>query len=89
MPAIASLLIGAALALRFRFLVLIPATVLTLIVTLLYLISMGYSPWPIFLSLVASVTALQAGYLCGSVLTPFLRRRQGDVRDRGVPTKTE
>jgi len=89
MPAIASLLIGAALALRFRFLVLIPATILTLIVTLVYLISLGYSAWPTTLSLIASVTALQAGYLCGSVATPYLRRRQGGVRERGVPTKPE
>lgn len=89
MPAIASLLIGAALALRFRFLVLIPATILTLIVTLVYLISLGYGPWPTTLSLIASVTALQTGYFCGSVLTPIFKRRQGDVRERGVPTKPD
>jgi hypothetical protein len=89
MPAIVSLFIGAALALHFRFLVLVPVSILVLLVTLIFLIVMGYGSWTIVLSLIAAVSALQAGYLGGSMLTPYYRRRNEQSGERRTPTKSE
>ena len=89
MPMIICLLVGGALALRFKFLVLLPATITTLLVTCAIMIAMGYSLWPITLSLIVEATALQVGYLGGAMLLPRYRRCYRRGKQKRVSTKSD
>ena len=64
------LLIGAALSLRFKVIVLLPATIITLLLSCANMIGMGFSVCEITISAIAEITALQAGYVVGAMLRP-------------------
>jgi hypothetical protein len=60
---IGGVLIGGVLGFRFKVLVLIPAIILTMIVT--GSIEVAQRPWPSALTTLAAVIAIQVGYLGG------------------------
>ena len=74
------LLIGAALSLRFKVIVLFPATIITLFLSCAVMIAIGFSVWQITVSVIAEITALQAGYVAGAML------RHRRVRHRRAST---
>ena len=61
-------LVGAALALRFKVIVLVPATVLVALVVTIAGLTVGNGLRTIALYVVANATALQVGYLVGLLL---------------------
>jgi hypothetical protein len=61
------LLIGGALRFRFKVLILLPAIILTVIVTGSIEISQGQDLWSSTLATLAAVIAIQIGYLSGIV----------------------
>jgi hypothetical protein len=61
------LLIGGALRFRFKVLILLPAIILTVIVTSSIEISHGQDAWSSALATLAAVIAIQMGYLGGIV----------------------
>jgi hypothetical protein len=61
------LLIGGALRFRFKVLILLPAIILTVIVTGSIEISQGQDLWSSALAILAAVIAIQIGYLSGIV----------------------
>jgi hypothetical protein len=73
------LLVGAALGGNFKFLVLLPATVLILLVNCVILIEQGYSLWSMALPLIINASSLQAGYFAGAMVQ---LSRQSPVRKR-------
>ena len=73
-PVIICLLVGMALALRFKFVVLLPATVIILLATCAVMIGREYSSWAITFLLIVEATTLQVGYVGGSILLEFSRR---------------
>jgi hypothetical protein len=81
-PAIVFLLLGAVLGFRFKVPVLIPATIVTLVVTCTAMISFGRGFWLTALSIVEAATALQVGYLVGATLSVCCGRMRR-LRDQG------
>ncbi len=77
-----SWLLGAMLSLFFRYPVLIMASVAVLIVTGVNGIVDGRSLWFVVLSMVLSVTALQAAYFGGAAIQSFRMRRETQPRQR-------
>jgi hypothetical protein len=73
-------LIGAALSLRFKVIVLFPATIITLFLSWPIMIAMGFRVWQITICAIAEITALQTGYLAGAML------RHRRVRHRRAST---
>ena len=65
-----SLLVGVALARRVNYLVLIPATIVTLLVTYAAVTAEEYSLGSLALASFLNVTGLQAGYLGGATIRP-------------------
>ena len=88
-PTIICLFIGVTLALRFKFLVLLPATTITILVTCAIMIATEYSLWLIILSVIAEATALQVGYLSGAMLLPWCSQRYRRRKQRRVSTKSD
>ena len=74
------LLIGAALSLRFKFIILLPATIITLLLSCAIMIGMGFSVWQITISAIAERTALQTGYVAGAMLRQRRVRRRRPSR---------
>ncbi len=68
MPALISILLGAALGLRFKVLVLLPAIAVTLGPTLVVGIVRGDSPWRIAWAGILVGVGLQVGYLGGTAM---------------------
>ncbi len=62
------LLIGAALSLRFKVIVLFPATIITLLLSCAIMIAMGLMIWETTICAIAEITALQTGYVVGAML---------------------
>jgi hypothetical protein len=62
-------LIGIALGLRFRLLILAPATAIGVIITLSAGMACGDHPWSILLVTTLGIVGLQFGYCVGSIFT--------------------
>ncbi len=80
-----SSLLGAVLGLFFRCPVLIPALAAVLTVTCVNGIVDGRSLWFVVLSMLLSVTALEAGYVGGAAIQSFRMRRES--RNRKTETQ--
>ena len=65
--ALAAVLIGAILGLRFKILALVPAILFGSASTLSIGIAYGNGVWPVLLAVVLAVTMLQIGYLGGAL----------------------
>ena len=78
---LALLLIGIALGLRFRLLILAPATVIGVIITLSGGMASGDGPWSVLLTTALGVVGLQFGYCIGSIFTSA-----PESRDATTPT---
>lgn len=76
------LLIGAALSLRFKFIVLLPALFVTLLLSCAIMIGSGFSVLQITISAIAEITAMQAGYVAGAILRQM--RVRVDARQGGA-----
>jgi hypothetical protein len=76
-----AILAGAVLGLRFKILVLVPATVIGSAATLGASITQGNGLWFLLLALVLVISALQIGYLSGA----FIRSVTAGTRDRKDP----
>ena len=75
---------GTVLGLRFKILALVPAIAVSTVAILAAGVAQGESRWPILLALVSAATALQLGYLLGTVVnlivvTSLFRRRPSDI----------
>lgn len=88
-PTLICLLIGGALALRFKFIVLLPATIVTLLLSSAVMLVMGFGFWQIMVSSIAEATALQVGYVAGAMLLPYYRRCYRRIRRRRASTKSD
>jgi hypothetical protein len=85
--AVAGFVLGAALGLRFNFVILIPAICLGLVIAGVSGVAHGDSVWSIAGTMTVVAVALQLGYLIANVL-PFIRNAKRN-RARGnhsVPT---
>jgi hypothetical protein len=71
--AIIGAVVGIALGLRFKVLVLVPAIALAAISALIVGIARGYSFWSIVLAIVIVGSAIQLGYLIGIFLAERIR----------------
>jgi hypothetical protein len=67
-PAIISVLVGAALGLRFNFFILVPTVGLALAVVAVTGIALGNGIWRLVATMVVVAAFLQLGYIGGSVL---------------------
>ena len=88
-PTIICLLVGLTLAWRFKFLVLVPATTITILVTCAIMIATEYSLWLIILSVIAEATALQVGYFGGAMLRSWCSQRYRRRKQQRVSTKSD
>jgi hypothetical protein len=79
MPAIIGFLIGAAVAQRFKVLMLIPVVLLTLLIIIAGSITRTEGLWTIALGALIVTGSLQIGYLAGSALR---HARAGDAAPR-------
>ena len=77
MIALMMLCIGAALGLRFRIFVLLPAILLGLFVCTAFGLAQGTTIWSIALTNIVGATCLQFGYLGGTLLLIFTGRLDG------------
>jgi hypothetical protein len=68
MLAMTALLVGVLLSMRFKVLILAPATLIGAVVTFGAVISHRDSVWSIVLASVLAIVALQIGYFAGSVV---------------------
>ena len=68
MLAITAVLIGAMLGMRFKILILLPATVIGSSATLGVGVAHSAGFWSILLAMVLAIAALQVGYLAGTVV---------------------
>ena len=84
---IACILTGALLGLRFRVLVLVPATVICIFLVLLVPSSGAGSAWTVIIAVIAGAL-LQVGYL-GGVAMNFFRRRNGLAESNHVSPSIE
>jgi len=87
MLAITAVLIGAVLGMRFKILILLPATVIGSSATLGVGVAHSDGFWSILLAMVLAIAALQVGYLAGTVVIALQSRRQGFACDRRGGTK--
>jgi hypothetical protein len=67
-PIILSILVGAAIAQRFKVLALVPAIVVTLLFALVGTLASAHASWTIPLTAVTVIIGLQIGYLLGLVV---------------------
>lgn len=78
------LLIGAALSLRFKFLILLPATIIVLLISCAIMLWMAFSIWQITISAIAEMAALQVGYVAGGMVRQRLVRRRSRIKGDAV-----
>jgi len=78
------LVAGAALSLRFKFIILLPATIITLLLSCAIMIGMEFSIWQITISSIALIAALQAGYVAGGMMRHRLVRRRSRINGDAV-----
>lgn len=76
LTAICLLLLGLMLAQRLNYLIVVPATIVTLIVTFAIAIAQEYTVGLVALFSVVNITALQAGYFAGAMILVHSRQRR-------------
>jgi hypothetical protein len=81
---VATLLIGAALGMRFKVLILVPAFGLLLVVTLAAARAHGSAAPAFFVTAALAFAGLQIGYLCGALMRFYLRANAGGRLPRSL-----
>lgn len=84
MLAITTACIGAILGLRFTVLVLVPAMIVSSIAIFGIGIAYGDSPWSMVIAVLLAITALQIGYLAGSVIQFVVAKTRARKHSLGI-----
>ncbi len=84
MLAMAGVFIGALLGLRFNALILVPAVTVSFVTVLGVGLAFDDSVWFALLAAVSTVTALQIGYIAGSLIGFFIAATRFRKRSSGI-----
>jgi hypothetical protein len=87
-PVILSILVGAAIAQRFKVLALVPAIVVTLLFELVGTLASAHASWTTPLTAVTVIIGLQIGYLLGLAVRHLVLPTHADRPGTASPTSS-